>query len=1572
MADPIPAALVLAIIQAVFLASSSIALSVQRVYHIRHHGESVSKSHFKEDTARDIANTPFSNGNRMSRIIFETFVLTLLSGYVLFDQVTKMTDVLYPVIVSIITFIACIHCLVLAITAARFPLPSKTGWSLNLHICVHYAFIFTSSIVNVITILWNDVYISFTYALPFFLLALFGFDLLYTTVTVKNGSPFLDENGKKVNGYNVESIIGRLYFNWITPIVDMVNEKSGTLTDEDLPNLPPTHRAHNMYYIFGESRGKKLLKRIYLGNSFSINMQATLGAILPMIYFSTPFFLNRFLTVIQEITSGEGDSNSYLQGFGYIFGMAIFITISNLLLEQLWFFAQASSQTRIKSMLNMEIYRKTLRRMDVNVMAGEKINKKEHVNKENDEIEGNEASSMTGMIVNLMSTDSSRISDFLTWWFVIIEVPLELFIGIYFLYSLLGWSSILGLAVMVIALPINHLNSKISIRTQAKLMKRRDMRVSLMNEVLQGIRQIKFFAWESNWTERILETRNIELGHLRTVYITEVILNLLWQGVPLIVNTVAFWSFTKLEGKELTAPIAFSSILIFNEIKETFTVIPETVIHLLETLISIDRIEKYLEEDEVSSSDQNTYTFSAEPSSFVPITQIGFKNATIGWPKTHRNAESETATLNEEQNSFILKDLDVVFPNNELSLICGSTGSGKTLLMLSLLGETEIKKGTVSCPRSASSSSLDDTTAINSIKPPEDAPIVPEDWILPYAVAYVSQTAWLQNASIKDNILFGLPYVSNRYKATLTACALDKDLSYLEDGDTTEIGEKGITLSGGQKARVALARAVYSRAQNVMMDDVLSAVDAHTAKHLFKKCLQSPLMSGRTQILITHHVNLCIQGAAHVVFVKDGRIKLSGSPAGLKKNNQLSMIFEENVQEGEYEEQEDGSPVIAETKKTNDKPKILVQDEDRASGTVKMRLYKLYFGLVGSWFFWTVVFTAIIGVKGLDILSNWWLKRWTQSYEVVGDNLSSDNLLNVHNVINSVGRWPISTYGQKNLVLAPSIYTQEDASNSLNKYLGFYALINLVSIILSVFRYAYMYWGGIRASKRLYEKLLDRVFHAPLRFFDTTPVGRIVNRFSNDFLTVDANIPMDIMQFLVQVVIIAAIVAVAASVLPALIAIMIFTAAINVYYGLRFVSSSRDLKRLDSVSRSPLFTLFSETIVGVTTIRAFGMSQNFMLEMIRRIDDNTRPMFYAWLVNRWISTRIAITGVIICVVTGVTILFNLDHVDAATAGFCLSYVLMFTNMTYWGVRRYSMLEMSFNAVERIAEFLEIEQEAPSITDVRPPPNWPSEGSIQVNNLHVKYAADLETILKGVAFSVKPREKIGIVGRTGSGKSTLALAFFRFIELYKGSIVIDGVDISDIGTEDLRSNLTIIPQDPVLFSGTLESNMNPFNEFSKDDIFTALRRVHLLDDASEQVNENVFKDLSTPVSEGGQNFSQGQRQLLCLARALLKNQKVVLMDEATASVDFETDKAIQKTIAQEFAESTILCIAHRLNTVIEYDRILVLNHGEIVEFQSPLTLLRDANSAFYKMCRNSGEFENLLALAKAKHELVDTT
>lgn len=477
-------------------------------------------------------------------------------------------------------------------------------------------------------------------------------------------------------------------------------------------------------------------------------------------------------------------------------------------------------QVRIKAMLNIEIYRKTLRRRDLAVAtpeledeSEESKNKKDDDDKKKEE-EKEDVSSSTGTIVNLMSTDSNRISEFSTWWFSIIAAPTELAIGITFLYQLLGKSCFLGLLVMIIVLPLNHYNAKMYAKTQDNLMDARDKRISLMNEVLQGIRQIKFFAWEKKWEKRIMEARDIELHHLGITYLSGVLFTFLWQGSPILVTLVSFWSFTKLEGQELTAPIAFTAITIFNELRFALNVLPEVFIEWLQALISIRRIQTYLDEDEIEppSAEDEMGQLASDAHRVV---RIGFNNATVGWTaQEYKDDEQDT----NNKSSFILKDLNFDFPNNELSLICGSTGSGKTLMMLSLLGEAIVTKGSAHCPRQAVADIVSDDFVVSN-------DIDLKDWLLPYALAYVSQTAWLQNASIRDNILFGLPYIESRYRETLYACALDKDLEIFEDGDETEIGEKGITLSGGQKARVSLARAVYSRAQNVLMDDVLSAVD---------------------------------------------------------------------------------------------------------------------------------------------------------------------------------------------------------------------------------------------------------------------------------------------------------------------------------------------------------------------------------------------------------------------------------------------------------------------------------------------------------------------------------------------------------------------------------------------------------------------------------------------------------------------------------------------------------------------------------------------------------------------------
>ncbi|CAO3650129.1 unnamed protein product [Cunninghamella blakesleeana] len=1533
----------------------------------------------KHDQERDLK-VPFSDIHRIPRLIFGTLILFFISIYSLYDQVRIFNnnnhneDLIQNIIAAAIVLTSWLYVLILTFISKKHQLPNQRGFIINIHLCIIYIVGFIISIYNTWILVTTQPNMAWLNAFPMTLCLLFTGDLVYTTITAPRGAPFIDSTGRSVASSSVSSIWSFLMFVWIAPLAHLANKKND-LTIDDLPVLSPQYRSFYMFHIVSKYFHSTLIHRIYHTNRLTIFLQVILSICLALLSFAPSYFINQILTLIQDVSPGKKNDHFTENNILILAGFGVSMIALNVIKNHIAYLSSSNNLICIKTMLSIEIYRKTLRIIDVNLNT--KNNKKEDGsnNDNKKKKEKRNFSSSTGSIINLMSTDITCVVQFTMWWFQLVIFPVKLVVGIYFLYNLMGVSCFFGLLVIIFTFAVNQFNTKLYSNSQKKLMKARDVRVNLMNEVLQGIRQVKFFAWENKWAKRILDARKYELKHLRTTYLYRLMLKFLWEGAPIFVTIVTFCVYTKFQGKELTASVAFTSITVFGEIKATLYTIPEIIIALCKALVSIRRIEQYLDEEEI------------EPSPLIntndPVV-IGFKNAMVGY-NLHVAASLlsssllfdstakilKSSSINGEENDsdgFILKDLNLEFPNDDLSIICGKTGSGKSLMMLSLLGEAFVLEGQVSCPRSSIADSVsEDYKLIEEY-------IAEENWILNHAVAYVAQTAWLQNASIRDNILFGLPYNEKRYKDTLYVCSLIKDLSIFEDGDQTEIGEKGITLSGGQKARVSLARAVYSRAKIIFMDDVLSAVDAHTAQHIYENCLMGPLMKHRTRILITHHVKLCISGASYLVHIQDGYAHISGSIEDLRNNGKLDTILEEDdtekrmddsnsektdKDEEEYiqntntttanknnnNDSEDGDDDTVEECNNKEKapPKILVKNEKRATGSVKLRLYSIYLKMVGNYFYWIITIIIIIGSRGVDVSENWWLKQWTQAYK------------------------PGNDYNNNSTTMDAASKT-----NKLNYYIGIYVAIAISNILVSVSRFIIVYLGGLRASNTLYAELLHRILRAPLRFFDTTPLGRILNRFASDFETIDSSLADDILQVVIQFTVISSGMIAVSSVSPLFLIPMVLIAILNIIIGKTYIVASRELRRLLSISRSPIYSHFGETIVGISTVRAFGVTRQFLQEMMELLDNNNIPTYYTWTIGRWVSTRYGYSGAFVNVVTSAIILFNIDHFDASLAGFCLSYVLMQSTQMFDMIRIYTKLETSFNSIERVVEYMEIDQEADAITEYKPPPQWPTHGAIQVSNLQIRYADHLPSVLHNLSFTVKPQEKIGIVGTTGSGKSTLALSFFRFIEASKGSIVIDNVDISRIGTEDLRSNLTIIPQDPALFSGTLRSNLDPFDEFTDEKILNTLKRVQLMPsnniekknhkNENVNINENAFKDLNSIVNEGGKNFSNGQRQLICLARALLKRSKVVIMDEATASVDFDTDKLIQEHIIAEFSDSTILTIAHRLVTVIDYDRIMVLHHGNLLEFDSPKNLLGNTESAFYKMCEKSGELESLYAAA----------
>ncbi|KAI8576229.1 hypothetical protein K450DRAFT_192932 [Umbelopsis ramanniana AG] len=1140
-----------------------------------------------------------------------------------------------------------------------------------------------------------------------------------------------------------------------------------------------------------------------------------------------------------------------------------------------------------------------------------------------------------------MSTDTIRIANFGGIAYEFVRSPVELSVAIALLYQLLGKSCFLGLLILVFALPLNHFAAIKLSSSQKDLMQTRDRRIGTTTEIIQGIRQVKFFAWESRWGERIMSQRSDELNQLWRIAVARMVFNIIWQGTPIFVSVISLWSYTIIAGNELTAATAFTALLVFEELRVALNVLPHCMSDAMQVLVSLDRVDVYLDGDELETVDESDTN--------GPI-RIGMENATVSWTDIQdENEDFRASSPSSTDKSFVMQNITVDFPIGKLSIICGSTGAGKTLLMMGLLGEAYIPNGKLYCPRTPLSDDVDPVDM--------DSTLSDANWIVEDSIAYVSQNPWLQNASIMENILFGLPHNDQRYHSVIEACALVQDLAQYPDGDQTEIGEKGITLSGGQKARVALARAVYSRAKHVLMDDVLSAVDAYTAKHLYENCIMGPLLSERTRILITHHVRLCFSGASNVVWVEKGDIKMWGDPAELEHSENFQYIL--NHEEVAVEKIEPDleeldslttpgsnletiSPVPHDLKPNVKRPKVLVEAERRAQGYVKMRLFWKYCVALGGVLYWLIFGLMFLSARGFNIAGSLWIKKWT-------DNLGQAKTLDG---------------------LQPS-------SDGVIYYIQVYAILMFAQLTFSVLRFALVYVGALRAGRLLFAEMLECVLRAPLRFFDTTPVGRILNRFAKDMETIDSTLCNYTVEFFVALINVITVFMFIGAIIPWLIAPFAACLVFYIYIGKLFMNSGLQYRRLESINRSPMFTHFTETIAGVSTIRAFGRTKLFMAKMIHLVDNNLRPCYNVYVLNRWITSILSFISTLITCIIALMCLWWPDQLSAATAAICMSYSLTFTGQVFDLIRRTTSIQLSFNSVERVVEYTELDQDPPAVVQPRPLSTWPEQGIIEFKDLHVKYAPDLETVLRGVSFKVKPKEKVGIVGRTGSGKSTVALSLFRFIEACQGSILVDGIDITKIGTTDLRSSMSIIPQDPTLFTGTLRSNLDPFNTFQDADIFLALKRVHLLAGENEAETEstsngnvNVFYDLDTPVSQGGLNFSQGQRQLLCLARALLQRRRILVMDEATASVDFRTDEKIQRTIAQEFKDCTILCIAHRLLTVVEYDRILVLDQGQVVEFANPYELLRNKDSKFYQICKNSGEFRRLMNMAKLKHQLID--
>jgi ABC-type multidrug transport system fused ATPase/permease subunit len=1216
------------------------------------------------------------------------------------------------------------------------------------------------------------------------------------------------------------SVFSQLTFRWLNPIIDAGKSKDLAWSDLcDLLTEDSTEEVMNAYHKMPQAWSIKR-KVAYLIAPFT-SFQHLFALIYTSFSLVGPIYIYRLISVLQDPEINRRDIWPFVVGF------FLFSCIRSFLEPQM-ISAGSRAGTRMRALFLQLIYDKSLTRI---ITSGGK-------------------NSSLGKAVTLMTVDTEMFRRFLqNAYIAFIQIPLSLVIATSALFYVLGTSAVVPITVVILLFPITaFLGRKIS-KAQKKVLARSDARVSLVNELILGIRIIKYLGWEPFFEDRITNARQKEIKGIINVFMIQIGFSIVGEGSGVFISFITFAVYSLVTGRILDPATAFTSLSLFKIISDNLRRLPNQIKLYLNYKISMDRIISYLNEED------------RQPVAQDPIgDQIAFRDALI------------TYHMSDEVELFGFKSLSASFPKNKLTLICGPTGAGKSTVLLALLGELNLKYGSIFFPS--------------------------------IACAYSSQSAWIMNATIKDNILFGNDYDERRYLQVLQVCALLPDLQAIPGGDLTEIGEKGINLSGGQKQRVALARACYSQCPIVILDDPISAVDAKTAQYLLHHVLLGYL-KGRTVIITSHASQLIAPFSDKIIYLNQGEIEFNGDYEEFK-STRTTLESEEDVSEPLLHDDGNYHTIERESR--------LITQEAKAVGSVNWNVYKYYFSKSGGFKF-SILFLSGFLIQSLARIANdWWLKHWTDHY----------NTTQIH---------------------------ANDPEASF--FVIVYILLGIFVILASSFQMVSYMVGSWWASLALHHDLLVSLLYAPMRFFETTPTGRILNRFAKDMESIDREVMdsiQDLFGQLIQGVII--LIVIASANILFLFAVP-FIGIAYYYLSNLYLKSSRELKRFESLCRSPVYALFSETLSGVPTIRAYHSEKRFSDLMKSRIDDNHKARILWFSTNRWLSLRTELLSATVVLCAGIIII--LSDVTPGWAALTITYSLDFTNALSKAVRAHADVELAMNSVERIQEYNAIPQEPPE--GVAVDSHWPSKGHVQVQRLSLRYTEDSPDVLRNVSFEVFPGEKLAICGKSGAGKSTLTLAFFRILQIPMNSVFIDGVDISTLQLAVLRSKLSIIPQEPILFSGSIRSNIDPLGQASENDIWEAIKRVHFLETFS-----NDLVSLDTTIDEGGTNLSHGQRQLLCLARAYIARKPIVLLDEATASVDHETDHLIQKTIREEFKTNTVLCIAHRISTIIDYDKILVLNNGEVVEFGKPYDLMTKDTGPFKALCEETGEFQNLLQQA----------
>ncbi|XP_040004307.1 multidrug resistance-associated protein 4-like isoform X3 [Xiphias gladius] len=1110
------------------------------------------------------------------------------------------------------------------------------------------------------------------------------------------------------------------------------------------------------------------------------------------------------------------------------------------------------------------------------------------------------AKTTTGQIVNLLSNDVNKFDEVTLYLHFLWIGPLQAATVILLLMYAIGPSCLAGMAVFFILMPIQTMFGRLFSRLRAETAVLTDERIRTMNEVISGIRVIKMYGWEKPFAALVDEVRRMEISKImKSSYLRGLNMASFFVASKIIIFiTVCVYVLT---GNKLSASRVFMAVSLYGAVRLTITLFfPFAVEKVSETHVSIRRIKNFLLLDEVAP--QHLGLPGAEKKDCM----VKIQDLICYWDKM-----LEAPTL--QNVSFTVRP-------KQLLAVIGPVGAGKSSLLSAILGELSQEGGVVKVKGE---------------------------------LTYTSQQPWILPGTIRSNILFGKELNPQKYDRVLRACALKRDMDLLPGGDLAMVGDRGANLSGGQKARVSLARAVYQDADIYLLDDPLSAVDAEVGRHLFEECICG-LLRKKPRILVTHQLQY-LKAADQIVVLKEGQMVARGTYSELQGSGLDFTLLLKEEEEAQGEGSQGRSPIpgsvshFPHTLSDNSmssmsslsssrysliegaEPLAVVvpptEEERRSEGNVGLRMYVKYF-MAGANFLVLLVLILLNAVAHITfVLQDWWLACWA----------SEQKHINVTEHLN--GSFPRQ--------LDPDLY------------LGVYAGLTATSVVFGFLRSLVFFNVLVSSAQTLHNSMFNAILRTPIHFFDINPIGRILNRFSKDIGYLDSLLPwtfVDFIQVFLQVI---GVIAVAAIIIPWILIPVVPLLAVFLFLRSYFLQTSRAIKRLESTTRSPVFSHLSSSLQGLSTIRAFKVQQRFQQMFDEYQNLHSEAWFLFLTTSRWFAVRLDGICSIFVTISAFGCLYLREGLEPGAVGLALSYAITLTGMFQWGVRQSAEIENMMTSVERVVEYAELETEAPWETDKQPPHDWPKTGSITFDRVNFSYSANKPLVLKNLTVVFTSREKVGIVGRTGAGKSSLISALFRLAEP-EGRIIIDGFLTSTIGLHTLRQKMSIIPQDPVLFTGTMRKNLDPFRQHTDEDLWNALQEVQM-----KAVVEELPNRLETVLTESGSNFSVGQRQLVCLARAILRKNRILIIDEATANVDPRTDSLIQQTIRDKFQECTVLTIAHRLNSIIDCDRILVLDAGRIQEYDEPFVLLQNQDGLFYQMVQQTGRAEAASLLHTAK-------